>query len=144
MTDLIAGPEGTATPPKGLWDWSPQARAAFLDAAGIQRVPHLTRALNAALEQDIPAIFRAQVEGMIQTLVRHPVLGDRVLKLRANEDGLVHLRVDEALIRFILFDEVPEGVLDERSESKDERPGESPAPTAPSSGAGTTERGDEG
>lgn len=92
------------------FDWSDEARQAFCRASGLLRVPFLTRALNAALAADAPRLFEQWAEGMIATITTHPVLGGRVIRLTPDADGAVTLRLDADLLRFILFNELPEGL----------------------------------
>lgn len=95
-----------------LWEWTPEAQRAFLEGANAPPFVRLNvrRGLNAALEQDIGAIFNAQIAGMVDTLVNHPVLGKRELVLRGGVDGVVKLKIDADLIHYILFDKLPDGL----------------------------------
>jgi hypothetical protein len=122
MTDLIGGaPEAVTGPRPGeptirptmLWDWTPDALEAFLKdsgwAGGKLRLK-VKQGLNAALAVDAPAIFQQQLDGLVEMLTTHPVLGDRVIVLDAQANGKAYLKVDADLIRYILTDELPEGV----------------------------------
>lgn len=93
--------------PRLRWDWSPEAMAAFTRETGLLKIPRLSAGLSAALEVEAPRIFEAQVEGMIHAITAHPVLGGRILRLKAGPDGLCHLKLDADLLHFILFDEMP-------------------------------------
>lgn len=93
--------------------WSDDAKLAFSRATGILRTPFLNKGLNAAFMVEAPVLFQRQVEGMIETITSHPVLGGRMLVLNADPDGKVRLTIDADLIRYILFDELPDDVLGE-------------------------------
>lgn len=95
-----------------LWEWSEAAQKAFLEGANAPPFVRLNvrRGLNAALACDIEAIFSAQVAGMVETLVSHPILRERVLVLKADEDGKTRLKIDKDLIYYILFDKLPDGL----------------------------------
>ncbi len=111
----IVGPAGTEGPsaPAELWRWSPEACRAFVAAAvdplNAQKLV-VRRGLDAAFATDAGAIFAAQMAGLIHTLTTHPVLSTRVLKLRAGEDGFVHLAIDRDLIEFVLYNSLPQVV----------------------------------
>lgn len=92
------------------WRWSQEACLAFYNGAtrGVQKGSmKIGRGLSAALLVDGAALFRAQTERLITHLVTHPVLANRVMSFTATPDGKVHLTVDEALIRFVLLNELP-------------------------------------
>ena len=109
-----------STPSPPMFDWSDEAKLAFNRATGIVRTPFLNKALNAALAVDAPRLFEQWAEGMIATITTHPVLGGRTLRLKPDERGEVTLRLDADLLRYILFNELPEGLTHEPPPSETE------------------------
>lgn len=87
-----------------LFIWSKEAREAFLRvaAAGNGRF-NVSAGLDAALRHDGPALAATILEKMIPHLA---ALG-RELILKPGPDGVVRLKVDEDLIRFVIQNAVP-------------------------------------
>ena len=104
MTDIVG--EG-AKPDTRLFIWSKEARDAFLAAAakGNGRF-NVGAGLDAALRFDGPALAATILERMIPHLAS---LG-RELILKPGPDGVVRLKVDEDLIRFVIQNYVPDDV----------------------------------
>lgn len=87
-----------------IFIWSAEARNAFLGAAakGNGRF-NIGAGLDAALRHDGPALAATILERMIPHLA---ALG-RELILKPGPDGVVRLKVDEDLIRFVIQNHVP-------------------------------------
>lgn len=103
--ETLTGQEVAA--PTG-WGWSTEACEAFA-AAAVQDGGRIAirKGLEAALTVDAGALFRRQLDGLVDLLSTHPVLGSRAVLLHPDPDGTVRLRIDRDLLRFVLMNELP-------------------------------------